>query len=110
MDDQMKTQVPPRAAAIPPGVELDLAATSERAPSVFGLEPLVDRLLALIGAGRRRPVLVGPGEVGKTAVARALAHRIARGARPGGASAVWQVSLRTLSAQDTNDEGVGSLL
>lgn len=108
----MKTPSPRGAssAALPVGVELDLVGSVDRAPSVYGVDAIVDRLIGLVGAAHKRPVLVGPSEVGKTAIAWALARRIAGGARPGGASAVWQVSLRTLRALDTKDEGVGLLL
>jgi ATP-dependent Clp protease ATP-binding subunit ClpA len=99
-----------RPAPLPQGVEVDLVQVASRDLPVFELEEQVDRLAALVGAGRRHPVLVGPPEVGKTAIVRGLARRIDAGARPGGASAIWQVSLRTLDGHHGKDEGTGTRL
>jgi ATP-dependent Clp protease ATP-binding subunit ClpA len=108
----MKTPRASKKAAPPPlslptGVEVDLVQLVVQEPPLHGLDEAVTRLASLIGVGRRHPVLVGPHEVGKTALVRGLARRIADGARPGGASAIWQVSLRTLEGQGGKDEGIG---
>src|SRR5262245_16218051 len=107
----MKTQRAARSTALPSGVEVDMVAVAgARALEIDGVDADIDRLVGLIGAGVRHPVLVGPSEVGKTARVWGLARRIAAGARPAGASAIWQVSLRTLDARVGKDEGVGMRL
>ncbi len=99
-----------RAEPLPDGVEADLAAREPPAGTApVCIDPMIDRLQSAL-SGRRHPVLVGHGETGKSAIVRGLARRIALGARPAGASALWQVSLRTLDARCGKEDTVGQQL
>lgn len=89
---------------LPAGVERDLVRSLADAPRLYGLDAMVSRVAALISPSGKRPVLVGPPEVGKTAIVWGLAKRIAAGERiAGGARAIWEVSLRTLDEQFGKD-------
>jgi ATP-dependent Clp protease ATP-binding subunit ClpA len=93
---------------LPSGVESDLVTSLERAPRVHGIDDKIARLESLVRAEGRRPVLVGPPEAGKSAIVWGLARRIAAGARPAGASAIWEVSLRSLDIAFGKADGAGA--
>ncbi len=101
-----KTERKPKAAPVPPFVESDLVAEIHRFPPVFFLEQQADAVMQVLVSGRRNPVLIGPRGVGKTAIVRAVATRIAEGQRPLGASAVWKVSIRTMDLLSHKDVGL----
>ncbi len=97
-------------ATLPAGVESDLVTSLDRAPRVHGLDAMVRRVASLVRTEGRRPVLVGPPETGKSALAWGLAKHIAAGGRPAGAKAIWEVSLRSLEATYGKDDGAGAAL
>jgi ATP-dependent Clp protease ATP-binding subunit ClpC len=78
-----RTKSPVLAAA---GHNLTLAAAEGRLDEVVGRDVEIDRVLDVLARRHAHcPCLVGPPGVGKTAVARGLAHRLVAASGPGAA-------------------------